>query len=98
MAQWLIGFAPDSELALDSIGHLLEFLEVNVMQAFATGKFPDALNGVEFRTIRGQVVELEVFGIQRPPVLVKFFHDGTERYPVRPPHVVVNDKRSALVA
>ena len=55
---------------------------MNVMQAFATGKFPDALNGVEFRTVRGQVVELELFAMQCPPILVKFSHDGIERYPI----------------
>jgi hypothetical protein len=47
-------------------------LEEKVMQALATSKFPDAFNGVEFRTIRGQVVELELFAMQCPPSLVKF--------------------------
>jgi len=42
------------------------------MQAFATGKLPDTFNGVEFRTVRGQVVELELFAMQCPPILVKF--------------------------
>jgi hypothetical protein len=42
------------------------------MQAFAAGKLPDAFNGVEFRAVRGQVVELELFAMQCPPSLVKF--------------------------
>ena len=71
---------------------------MNVMQAFATGKFPDPLNGVEFRTIRGQVVELEAFGMQCPPVLVKFSMMVPSVIQYDPRHVVLNDKRSALVA
>jgi len=45
---------------------------VTVMQAFAAGKFPDTLDGVEFRTVMGQVAELELFTMQSPPVLVEF--------------------------
>ena len=51
--------------------NVIQMREVSIVQASATCKLPDALDGVQFRAVGGEVVEREARRVPLPPLPVK---------------------------
>ncbi len=51
--------------------NVIQMREVSIVQASATCKFPDALDGVQLRAVGGEVIERETIRAPLPPLLMK---------------------------
>jgi hypothetical protein len=59
------------ELGLDGVDHLGEGWEVSIVETETAGELPNTFDGIEFRRVRGQIVEREVKGMFFSPGLVE---------------------------
>jgi hypothetical protein len=77
-----VGFGPDAQLRVHGRGEFGERREVAVVQAKTAEQFPDALDGIELRTVGREKMEAKVwfllpspFGMQRRVVVLGIVGD-----------------------
>jgi hypothetical protein len=71
LTQGGVSFVPELKLLLNGLGDLIQLGEILIVQTLSPRQLPNSFNGIEFRTVGWQKVELEISPVQFPPSLME---------------------------